>query len=79
MRYTITVGDRVGVAPFRRETARRALEKWLELERVGLQFVTVKDDKGYQLTHEQLKRLCPLDARAPASSIRCAPTPTRSS
>jgi|HubBroStandDraft_1064217.scaffolds.fasta_scaffold134768_4 hypothetical protein len=57
MRFTITVGDRVGVASFRRETARNALEKWLELERVGLQFVTVKDHNGRQLTREQLERL----------------------
>jgi hypothetical protein len=56
--FTITAAnDSVGVVSFHRDTARDALEKWLELERGGFQSIAVKDDNGTQLSREQLEGL----------------------
>jgi hypothetical protein len=58
MAFTLSATNETGsLVSFLSETARGALEKLLELERSGIQAVTVKDDKGTVLSRADLEEL----------------------
>jgi hypothetical protein len=55
--FTITATNRMGAVSFARDTAVDALNKCLELQKAGFQAITVKDEKGRELTQDQLIHL----------------------
>jgi hypothetical protein len=58
MPFTITAtNDNMDVVSFQPDTAADALEKCLEFERGGFQSIIIKDDKGQELSRDQLQRL----------------------